>query len=529
MRTFPLVTWCVLSACDVVVQGKCLFGSNAQGECISPCRKPEDCDAGSTCVDKICIGAAQDEHEAETCGNRKKDAGEICDDGNAITETTCPYGTESCVRCNANCSEFVNIKGRVCGDGVKDPEESCDDGNRTSEARCPYGTPSCTRCSSSCTALLELTGPSCGDGHQDAEEACDDGNLVSEEKCPSDLECSACSADCREVLYPDPRYCGNGEQDLDEACDSAGIDSDSCNADCTPLLCGDGYRNGAALEVCDIPGSAGADCTLGACAACVKNNPPAEIVCPPGEVLDVFAVQVACEEDTCESLAWRDASLFEDDCEAAARDALVDACALKNRCTVTPPGCDAPERCSGGTDGLILAYRCVPSHPCRSGTLSGVSFGRGDIAACGSGATLGYGSECSEGWHLCTAEEYLARNDSCSGSDFYARIDDGPDCVAAHDSHNNYSCWADYVADMSAGTCTGTRMFGQTGRRAAANPPRWCKVAASGTGTGAGTGGGGGMGAGGGGGMGAGGGGGMGATTPTSSTDDILCGALCCK
>lgn len=109
-----------------------------------------------------------------TCGNGVVDAGEVCDDGNIVTETECPYGEATCTLCNADCSMELELTGGVCGDGTVDaPDEACDEGETPATA-CAYGTMTCTGCNTECEEV-DLTGPYCGDGIvQDAEgEECD--------------------------------------------------------------------------------------------------------------------------------------------------------------------------------------------------------------------------------------------------------------------------------------------------------------------------------------------------------------------
>jgi cysteine-rich repeat protein len=63
--------------------------------------------------------------------------------------------------------------------------------------------------------------------------------------------------------------CGNGLVDAPfEQCDSGGVLTESCNADCTRPLCGDGIANTLAHESCDDAGDStvcDANCTLAAC------------------------------------------------------------------------------------------------------------------------------------------------------------------------------------------------------------------------------------------------------------------------
>lgn len=71
--------------------------------------------------------------------------------------------------------------------------------------------------------------------------------------------------------YRDPRVkCGNGLVDSGETCDD-GKATTSCDADCSPVVCGDGTVNAAAGEVCDDGGS-GQYCS----------NDCKQTVCPTG-------------------------------------------------------------------------------------------------------------------------------------------------------------------------------------------------------------------------------------------------------
>jgi cysteine-rich repeat protein len=74
----------------------------------------------------------------------------------------------------------------VCGDGVTDDGEVCDDGNTTTETSCAYGTPTCTGCDANCNTIA-LVGASCGDGSINGPEACDDNNTNA---------CGTCNETC---------------------------------------------------------------------------------------------------------------------------------------------------------------------------------------------------------------------------------------------------------------------------------------------------------------------------------------------
>ena len=74
--------------------------------------------------------------------------------------------------------------------------------------------------------------------------------------------------------------CGNGQVEACEACDTS-VESATCNFDCTPADCGDGYRNVPAGEQCD-PGmqtaTCDSDCTIPSCGD-NHVNPSAGEVC----------------------------------------------------------------------------------------------------------------------------------------------------------------------------------------------------------------------------------------------------------
>ncbi len=124
----------------------------------------------------------------DTCGDMIVDAGEECDDGNAINGDGCN------VFCIAE----------VCGDGVLQTAigEECDDGNTISG----------DGCRADCT--IEV----CGDGTVEGMEQCDDGN---------DQDNDGCSSTCQIEI------CGDGVTQANEDCDDAnGNNTDGCNSNC---------------------------------------------------------------------------------------------------------------------------------------------------------------------------------------------------------------------------------------------------------------------------------------------------------
>lgn len=215
---------------------------------------------------------------ASVCGDGLRTGAEVCDDGNAVTETSCPYGELSCTRCNATCTETLELIGGYCGDGIRNGPEVCDDGDNVTETSCPYGELSCTRCNATCTATLELHGGYCGDGVVNGPEVCDDANNITETSCPyGDLSCTRCNATCTATLELTGGYCGDGRVNGPEVCDDGNDVTETscpygmptctqCNASCSATLnltgpyCGDGVVNGT--EMCDSTPGCSSICTL---------------------------------------------------------------------------------------------------------------------------------------------------------------------------------------------------------------------------------------------------------------------------
>lgn len=131
--------------------------------------------------------------------------------------------------------------------------------------------------------------PVCGDGILQEGEACDDG-----------METATCNADCTVAA------CGDGivNQAAGEQCDEGAGDTASCDADCTLAECGDGYTNSAAGEICDDGGDSpecDGNCSIPECGDGYVNAAAGE-VCDDGNAANGDICNATCTALTCVSV-----------------------------------------------------------------------------------------------------------------------------------------------------------------------------------------------------------------------------------
>src|SRR3989344_1001652 len=146
------------------------------------------------------------------CGNSQTEGNEVCDDGNTITEDSCPYVQQrSCTACNADCTQsLTNLLVSYCGDGALSPtlEEACDDGNTING----------DGCNSQCQRETSV----CGNGVREESEACDDGSSNGNTACMyGEQTCSVCGANCQAQRQLTGPYCGDGVLQSREICDGS--------------------------------------------------------------------------------------------------------------------------------------------------------------------------------------------------------------------------------------------------------------------------------------------------------------------
>ncbi len=190
--------------------------------------------ASGTEIDSITVTI----NNADTCGDGNVDAGEGCDDGNAVDTDNCPSTCQAA----------------ACGDGfVHTGFETCDDGNTVTET-CTYGLTACTVCAASCVSQAGETAY-CGDATVDAigGETCDDGNAVGTDACPTNCRTAVCGDGFVRSGF---ETCDDGNA-ITDACDYGTLLCSVCGASCTEVggvtsYCGDRLVDAGNGEVCDV-------------------------------------------------------------------------------------------------------------------------------------------------------------------------------------------------------------------------------------------------------------------------------------
>lgn len=215
----------------VIEEGEVCDDGGESAECNADCT-PAACgdgvvnaSAGETCDDGEDNGqpnkcnATCDGTTAAVCGNGIIEDGETCDDGEDNGQPN---------QCSETCD---GTTASVCGNGILEDGETCDDGEDNGQP---------LQCSATCDGI---TAAVCGNGVTEDGETCDDGE--------DNGQPNQCNETCDGTTAA---ICGNNIVEDGEDCDEGGVDTGTCNADCSAAMCGDGYVNTAAGEACDDGG-----------------------------------------------------------------------------------------------------------------------------------------------------------------------------------------------------------------------------------------------------------------------------------
>lgn len=226
----------------------------SRGVCGNKIRESgETCDDGNVTSGDGCSSACQQEVDwvcttpgspcvsTVVCGDRRISGSEQCDDANNLAgdgcSSTCQL--EPGWKCPVLASACVAA---TCGDGIVAGSERCDDGNAAAGDGC---NPACQlEPGYACGPNEWHTGVAstkcyktvCGDKHIEGTEQCDDGNTQPFDGCSPDCQneitCGYPSKDTSK-LYQCFAVCGDGIKMLDEDCDDGNVrDGDGCSSKC---------------------------------------------------------------------------------------------------------------------------------------------------------------------------------------------------------------------------------------------------------------------------------------------------------
>ncbi|MCC6622323.1 MAG: DUF4215 domain-containing protein [Deltaproteobacteria bacterium] len=258
-------------------------------ECLEDLDCAEIVGGDGLCKPRNGDGCSQDCLSVERCGdgylsdydgvdaNEVPRVAELCDDG----------GNENDDGCNASCSSSG-----VCGNSILDPGEECDYGLSFNGIGAPPPPESAfclpgavggqQACRFPCSAQCGLN--QCGNGRKDAGEDCDDGSqcVGTNNPCEEDSDCPGtavgrCKQDNEDNCTNTCRFntCGDNTRNLLggttriptaqlpapsmplQVCDTGGVNTATCNFNCTTPVCGDKDSTNAPIvnfpvgETCD--------------------------------------------------------------------------------------------------------------------------------------------------------------------------------------------------------------------------------------------------------------------------------------
>jgi len=306
------------------------------------------------------------------CGNAEVEAGETCDDGNAVPGDGCSGICRQepnyiCETPGEPCRSTVR-----CGDGRIAGAEACDDGNSQSGDGCSQECAvepghRCTTPGQSCDPV-EDTNAICGDGAVDSTEGCDDGNTNSLDGCSQGCQRES-GWTCPQPGQPCEKdeYCSDGILNGVEECDDGNLTpGDGCTGACTlepfiicpipgqpcvsTIVCGDSKV--VADEACDDGNSDAGD----GCSADCKLIEPG-YTCPTAQGVGgpcTLAPNPRCGD------ARMDVGEFCDDGNEAGLDGCSESCRVEAGYTCGEPGtaCTLVEWCGNGVRAISRGEQC---------------------------------------------------------------------------------------------------------------------------------------------------------------------------
>ena len=407
---------------------KCL-AKECGGSCGSACPENLVCNE-----DGQCIG----------CGNRVRDPGEACDDGNRVNGDGCSSVclAELGYQCSGNGGGLsVCVVQTTCGNRLVEGSEQCDDGNQRNEDQCS-NTCQRARCGDAIVQQPNADG---------GTEVCDDANQDNTD---------SCTVSCQSA------FCGDGfvRAGVEQCDDRNNAPGDGCSAGCqveVAAVCGNGLRDG--FEDCDDGNTVNGD---GCSSSCVEEAAPlcGNSVIERGEICDdgnrnggdgcAFNCQI---ETGWSCTTGSSGNSGRSQCSAAVqdtdRDLICDGTTgAGSICRAGPDNCptviNSDQKDSDGDgygdacDGLDhytnsnINTNCQDSRQC----LQGLTCQNGlCLLACGnqardSGEQCDNGGKCSNG-NLCAigetscADGSLCRTDSNDGCDTQCRLETGWQCL----------------------------------------------------------------------------------------------------
>ncbi|ADO75189.1 choice-of-anchor A family protein [Stigmatella aurantiaca] len=204
------------------------------------CDVAEYCSNGSCPADaKMPTGASCDDGNAGTtgdrcdgagvctgCGDGVKNGAEVCDDGNIVTETSCPYGQATCIRCNATCTQVLNLTGEVpgrsCSRKTVTWSQSQPAWQGNSRTQGPY---SCSgQVSAASDGASASVGASGSERDGSARFICDDGTWVLQQgSCNGKIVATSMPTKCASANPTEQMWIGWYVSDLKRCADTAGL------------------------------------------------------------------------------------------------------------------------------------------------------------------------------------------------------------------------------------------------------------------------------------------------------------------